>query len=196
MPSPPIVWGKILNFLERPWVLWAGCLWGLAEATLFFVVPDVLLTFVALYSPRRTPKLVASILLGSLAGGSLMFYMGARNPRQAEAMVLRVPFVSPAMIEKTHHGFERDGLWTLAKAPGNGIPYKVYCVQASRYANWGAFIAMSVLARLERFAPFWIAAAALGTIFRTRIHRRPAFPAAMHVVLWILGYAWYWSRIG
>jgi membrane protein YqaA with SNARE-associated domain len=171
-------------------------LWGFAEATLFFVVPDVLLTFVALYSPRRTPKLVAFILLGSLAGGSLMFYLGARNPQQAETMVLRVPFVSPAMFDKTHRGFERDGLWTLAKAPGNGIPYKVYCVQASRYVTWGSFIAMSVLARLERFAPFWIVAVGLGITFRTRIHRRPAFPAAIHAVLWILGYAWYWSRVG
>jgi membrane protein YqaA with SNARE-associated domain len=196
MPPPPIVREHGLKFIERPWVLWAGCLWGLAEATLFFVVPDVLLTFVALYSPRRTLKLVAFILLGSLAGGTAMFYLGAWNPTQAQTMVLDVPFVSPAMFDKTHQGFKRDGLWTLAKAPGNGIPYKVYCVQASHYARWGAFLAMSALARLERFAPFWVVAVGLGIIFRERIHRRPVFPAAIHAVLWILGYAWYWSRIG
>jgi len=190
MPPPPIVW------YERPWVLWAGCLWGFAEATLFFVVPDVLLTLVGLYSLPRSAKLIAFILLGALMGGTVMFYLGARDPRPAEAAVLHVPFVTPAMFTKTHSGFERDGIWTLAKAPGNGIPYKVYCVQASRYANWGTFIVISVLARLERFAPFWVVAAVLGTVFRKQIQRRQMIPALIHVSLWILGYAWYWSRIG
>src|SRR5215470_3253255 len=174
MPAPVIVW------YERPWVLWAGCLWGFAEATLFFVVPDVLLTLVALYSLRRSAKLIAFILLGALAGGTVTFYLGAKNPGQAEAVVLHVPFVTPAMFTKSHSGFERDGIWTLAKAPGNGIPYKVYCVQASRYVSWATFIAVSVLARLERFAPFWIVAAGLGIAFPTRIHRRPMLPAIAH----------------
>jgi membrane protein YqaA with SNARE-associated domain len=195
MPPPATVGDNISKLVEHPWMLWLGCLWGFAEATLFFVVPDVLFTLVALYSPRRTVKLVGFILLGALAGGTLMFYLGAKSPERAEAAVLRVPFVSPAMLDKTNRGFERDGIWTLAKAPGNGIPYKVYCVQASRYANWLAFIALSVLARLERFAPFWIVAAVLALIFRTQIQRRPLIPAIAHLSLWILGYAWYWSKI-
>jgi hypothetical protein len=37
--------------IERSWILWAGFIWGFAEATLFFIVPDVLLTFVVLFSP-------------------------------------------------------------------------------------------------------------------------------------------------
>jgi membrane protein DedA with SNARE-associated domain len=195
MPSSALVRGRIENLLERPWVLALGGLWGFAEATLFFVVPDVLLTFVALYSPRRSVKLVTFILLGALAGGTLMFHLGVRNPKQAETLVLRVPFVSSAMFEKTHEGFKRDGIWTLAKAPGNGIPYKVYCVQAGRYANWSRFLLVSLLARLERFAPFWIVSVALGLVFRGRIRRRPVVPAVAHIILWILGYAWYWSSI-
>jgi pimeloyl-ACP methyl ester carboxylesterase len=187
-PGPP-------GFIQKPWILCAGVVWGFAEATLFFIVPDVLLTLVALYSFRRSAKLVAFILLGALAGGTVMFYLGAKNPAGAKALVLHVPFVSDAMFSKTQTGFQRDGIFTLAKAPGNGIPYKVYCVQASHYAGWPAFIAMSVLARLERFAPFWLFAAALGIAFRKRIHRRPLVPAAVHACLWILGYSWYWSKI-
>ena len=183
------------RLIESPWILWAGVVWGFAEATLFFIVPDVLLTLVALYSFRRSAKLVAFILLGALAGGTVMFYLGGKYPAHAKTVVLRVPFVSAAMFSKTQAGFQRDGLWTLAKAPGNGIPYKVYGVQASQYAGWAAFVAMSVLARLERFAPFWLIAAALGLAFRQRIHRRPLMAAAVHSCLWILGYAWYWSKI-
>lgn len=183
------------TFVHRRWILWAGVAWGFAEATLFFIVPDVLLTLVALYSLRRSLKLVAFILLGALMGGTVMFYQGAEDPARAQAMVLHVPFVSTAMFTKTHAGFERDGIWTLAKSPGNGIPYKVYCVQASRYAGWPSFIAISALARLERFAPFWLVAAVFGFAFRKRIKRCPWFPAVTHACLWILGYALYWSTI-
>ena len=195
MAQLPVRETETPRLFERPWVLWLGFVWGFAEATLFFIVPDVLLTLVALYSLRRSAKLIAVILLGALAGGTVMFYVGAKNPGRAEAVVLRVPFVSPAMFAKTRQGFERDGIWTLAKASGNGIPYKVYCVQASRYANWGVFIAVSMVARLERFAPFWLVAAALGIAFRGRINRRPMVPAVIHAILWIVGYVWYWNRI-
>jgi membrane protein YqaA with SNARE-associated domain len=195
MPSSATTWGRIPESLNRPWVLWAGFLWGFAEATLFFIVPDVLLTFVALYSPRRSRKLIGVILLGALAGGTLMFRLGANNPERAEQAVLRVPFVSTAMFAKTQQGFERNGIWTLAKAPGNGIPYKVYCVQASRYAGWGKFVAVSAVARLERFAPFWLVSALIGMAFRQRIQRKPLIPALAHISIWIAGYAWYWSRI-
>lgn len=182
------------GFVERPWIPWLGFAWGFAEATLFFIVPDVLFTLVALYSRRRSVKLVAAILLGAMAGGTVMFYLGT-NPARAESVVLKVPFVSTAMFTKTREGFQHDGMWTLAKSPGNGIPYKVYCVQAASYGRWPLFILISVLARLERFAPFWLVSAALGIGFRQRIRRRPAFPAMIHAVLWTLGYALYWIRI-
>src|SRR5215467_14166095 len=151
-----------VGFVEGPWILWVGFAWGLAEATLFFIVPDVLFTLVALYSPRRSVKLVAFILLGAMTGGTAMFYLGPKTPVRAESVVRKVPFVSPAMFTKTREGFQRDGMWTLAKSPGNGIPYKVYCVQAATYGGWPLFILISVLARLERFAPFWLVSAALG----------------------------------
>jgi membrane protein YqaA with SNARE-associated domain len=196
MPQPAIGQSQTPEFVFHPGILWLGVLWGFAEATFFFIVPDVLLTLVALYSWRRSAQLLASILLGALAGGTAMFYFGAKAEPQAKAVVLQVPFVSRSMFVNTRQGFERNGIWTLVRGPGNGIPYKVYCVQASRYANWGTFIVISVLARLERFAPFWVVAAVLGTVFRKQIQRRQMIPALIHVSLWILGYAWYWSRIG
>lgn len=195
MPPPPATQPQTPVFIFRPWILWAGFAWGFAEATLFFVVPDVLLTFVALYSPRRSARVIVFILLGALAGGTVMFWLGARDAAQAQAIVLRVPFVAPAMFQKTHNGFQRDGIWTLTKSPGNGIPYKVYCVQAGGYSGWPLFMIASALARMERFAPFWLVSAGLGLVFRRRITRRPMVPALAHAALWILGYAWYWSAI-
>src|SRR5437879_12786497 len=99
MPEKSLSEPQIPEFTLRPWSLWAGFVWGFAEATLFFIVPDVLLTFIALYSFRRSVKVLAFILLGALVGGTLMFYTGQRSPEQAKSVVLRFPFVSPPMLD-------------------------------------------------------------------------------------------------
>jgi membrane protein YqaA with SNARE-associated domain len=181
--------------ISNPWVLWLGFFWGLAEATLFFIVPDVLLTLIALFSFRRSARLLACILAGALCGGSVMFLFGKVAPPEARMTVLQVPFVSPAMLDKTGKSFERDGIWAMTKGPGNGIPYKVYCVQASRYSGLGLFLVVSLIARLERFALFWLIAGGLGVAFRKNILRQPKIAVAVHACIWIAGYAWYWSRI-
>jgi membrane protein YqaA with SNARE-associated domain len=183
------------EFIFRSGVLWAGFAWGFAEATLFFIVPDVLLTLVALFSFRRSARVLACILLGALAGGAIMFYLGAKDPAQARQVVLRVPFVSQAMFEKTQQSFQRDGIWALTKGPGNGIPYKVYGVQARKYSGLLLFLLASLLARLERFALFWLIAGAMGSLFRKNILRQPMVTVAVHACIWIIGYAWYWSKI-
>jgi hypothetical protein len=179
----------------HPWILWLGLFWGFAEATLFFIVPDVLLTLIALFSFRRSARVLACILLGALAGGTLMFLFGARSPSQATADVLKVPFVSAVMFDKTQRSFQRDGIWALTKRPGNGIPYKVYAVQAGKYSGLVLFLLVSLLARLERFALFWLISGAIGFVFRKNILRQPKIAVALHVGIWIVGYAFYWSRI-
>ncbi|HET8891826.1 MAG TPA: hypothetical protein VFQ41_23205 [Candidatus Angelobacter sp.] len=183
------------EFIFQPGVLWAGFAWGFAEATLFFIVPDVLLTLVALFSFPRSARVLVCILLGALAGGTIMFSLGAKDPAQARQVVLRVPFVSQVMFDKTQISFQRDGIWALTKGPGNGIPYKVYCVQSHKYSRTPLFLLVSLLARLERFVLFWLIAAALGSFFRKYILRQPKVAVAVHACIWIVGYAWYWSKI-
>jgi hypothetical protein len=50
-----------------------------------------------------------------LAGGTIMFFLGARDPVQAETVMLRIPFVSAAMFQKTQQSFHSDGAWALTK---------------------------------------------------------------------------------
>jgi len=195
MPRPFVSEPQTPEFASRPWILWAGLVWGFAEATLFFIVPDVLLTLIALFSFRRSARVLICIMLGALAGGTIMFYLGASKPEQAKAVVLHVPFVSSAMFQKTQQSFQHDGIWALTKGPGNGIPYKVYCVQASPYSGLPLFLLASVLARLERFALFWLIAGTIGFIFRRNIRRQPKVTVAVYACIWLIGYALYWSSI-
>jgi len=109
--------------------------------------------------------------------------------------VLRVPFVSAAMFDRTGRGFQQAGIWELTKAAASGIPYKVFCVQASRYAGLPSFLVVSLLARLERFALFWLIAGAIGAVFDRNIRRQPKVAMAIHALIWIAGYTWYWVRV-
>src|SRR5437667_439728 len=63
-----------------PWAARVGLLWGFAEATLFFIVPDVLLGAVALFAPRAAPRLLAFTLAGALVGFLARGWI-ARRPR-------------------------------------------------------------------------------------------------------------------
>jgi hypothetical protein len=68
-------------------------------------------------------------------------------------------------------------------------------VQAGKYSGLLLFLLASLLARLERFALFWLIAGAMGLLFRKNILRQPMVAVAVHACTWIIGYAWYWSKI-
>jgi hypothetical protein len=76
----------------------AAAVWGLAEATLFFVVPDVLLTWLAAFRPRVACKAVVACLAGALAGGSrrpgTMDAVGRRLEYRVSGVLLRNGLVS------------------------------------------------------------------------------------------------------
>jgi membrane protein YqaA with SNARE-associated domain len=175
--------------------LWIAFLWGVAEATLFFVIPDVFLTLVALFSFRGSAKTLAAILAGALLGGSVLYVAGKRAPESAQSAILRVPFVSRSMFAKTRQDLDQSGIWIMVTALRRGIPYKVYAVQASHYSSWPMFLLVSALARLERFAPLWIVAGLIGLIFRRAVASHPSRAVAIYAALWIVGYAWYWMTI-
>ena len=128
-------------------------LWGFAEATLFFVVPDVWLTLIAV---RRglVPALVACgwALVGALAGGLAMYAWGAFDPAAARDVLESVPAIDRDMIDGVRSALRDDGAAAIFLGPLQGIPYKIYAVEAPA-AGIGvlAFLAVSVPARLLRF---------------------------------------------
>ena len=76
----------------------AAFAWGFAEATLFFVVPDVWLTLIAVRRGLR-PALVACgwALAGALAGGLAMYAWGAFDTATArEALEIFTRMASAA----------------------------------------------------------------------------------------------------
>lgn len=173
----------------------AAFAWGLAEATLFFIVADVLLTFIALRLGLRVGLIAAlAAALGAAVGGIVMRQIGATDPAMALAMLRAVPFLPDHEIERGLAGMAQTQ-WPLAMLRGSvtGIPYKVYAVGAGLNDIPAALFAIvTVPARLARFAAATILLAWLGD----RLEGHVAFrsQALLLAAFWILFYGEFWLR--
>jgi membrane protein YqaA with SNARE-associated domain len=126
--------------------------WGFAEATLFFIVPDVGLTWIALSDLRRALVACLWALVGALAGGLLMYGWGATRVQSAEAALVRVPAVNQQMLREVRQQVDQSGVKALFAGPLAGRPYKIYAVYAGALRqSLPAFLLVSIPARLLRF---------------------------------------------
>jgi hypothetical protein len=77
----------------------AAALWGFAEATLFFLVPDVLLTGIAMRKGLRVALLASlAAAAAATAGGLIMYRWAAADAAGARQVIDLLPAVSPAQI--------------------------------------------------------------------------------------------------
>ena len=167
-------------------------LWGFAEGTLFFILPDVPLSFVALFRPRRALIHIAAIIVGAVLAGAVMFTWSSHSAAAAQA-VARVPAVSPAMFTRAEGDWNRYGIWGVSLGPLRGIPYKVYAVEAPAHSGLLEFLLVTIPARLWRLAAVWVGFAGTGILLR-KAGRASAAPV-LHALFWIVTYAIYWSKV-
>jgi len=194
--APPLAsiprWQRAL--VGYPGICFAA-LWGVAEATFFFVVPDVLLSFVAILEWPRTWKHVLAAIAGATLGGALLFHWASVEPSRARAAVGSVPFIRESMFTKADEGLREGGLISVFLGSVSGLPYKLYAVQAPRYFRANYFLLGTPAARAVRFLLVWIGfgAAALG--LKSTFPRSKPWLPAIYAALWIASYALYWGRI-
>lgn len=174
--------------------------WGAAEATCFFIVPDVWLSRVALRSPRRAAAASVSALVGAVVGGLATRAWARRRPRAATfAAMRRLPAINAAMLDRVEGDVRRDGFRVVLRGPVRGVPYKLYAREAGlQGVGVAPFVGWSLPARLPRF----VLVAGLGAGL-ARLGRRilPAgvsdrIAPTVHTVVWIAFYAWYLSVVG
>ncbi len=164
--------------------------WGLAEATLFFFVPDVFLTWLAL--DREKPAYAACwyALVGALVGGAIVFAWGAGDAQSARDALDAVPGIRPDMIASVREDLTEHGPAALFAGPPRGVPYKIFA------AEWGAlggslaiFLLVSIPARVLRF----LLAVAITRFLRRRAMARLSLRScrAVHLLFWLGFYGWY-----
>ncbi|MER0236985.1 hypothetical protein [Fulvimarina sp. MAC8] len=176
-------------------VLFAA-LWGFGEASLFFVVPDVLISFVAVrYGLTKALMLGGFAALAAAMAGAFMAYWGASDAEAAIAMLAQIPAIEEALIEATRTRLAEDGYWAVLSGAVTGVPYKIFAVLAGE-AGWSifAFALISIPIRFCRFALTAALAGLVGRILVAGIGMRWALAALCG--FWILLYAYYFNAIG
>lgn len=172
--------------------------WGVAEATLFFIVPDPLISWLAMkrgFKAGAWASLWAA--LGAGVGGAVIFLWSVSDPASSHRAVAAVPAISETMIAEAQADIDRNG-WFIAamKGPLTSTPYKVYALLAPHGAAQGsgaslaAFAPAALPVRLPRFLLVAGCFALIGHLLRGRIDRRILLSAFTSG--WLLFYLWFW----
>jgi membrane protein YqaA with SNARE-associated domain len=140
----------------------AALLWGFAEATVFFIVPDVLLTLIAQRAGLRAALVATGFaVLGACAGGLVMWHLGSHYPAETLAALDMVPAVSPEMVARARTSLAAAPFDALLAGAFSGIPYKVFAgTAASGGVSASALLLFTIPARAARFL-FAVAATVL-----------------------------------
>jgi membrane protein YqaA with SNARE-associated domain len=169
-----------------------AALWGFGEATLFFIVPDVFLTVVALRDRRAALLCCGAAIAGALAGGLLLYRWGQADPAGATSALLAVPAIGQGMIQDVRSSLASQGFVALFLGPLKGTPYKIYAVASGDIGlSLPAFLLVSIPARGVRFLVMTLAA--------SRASRGPlaSWPLArkrvLTIALWTVFYTAYFA---
>ena len=172
---------------RRAWLGAAAALWGFAEGTLFFIVPDVLLSAIAIRSLRNAVLAAVLATLGAMAGGTVMYFWGS----DALGIVRSLPDVRPEMPARVRQQLEEYGAPATVLGPLRTTPYKLYAVQApASNVSYGSFMLITPVARFPRFLLVSLGVALAARYLKPRLGTRGAYGlwlaswVAIYLVLW------------
>lgn len=174
----------------------AAFLWGFAEGTLFFIIPDVLLTLTALFSFRSAVLQLFAAVSGALLAGCILFCWAGQDYPKAYETVMSVPYVNETMKATVHNHFDaHTTTGSLLRGSFSGIPYKLYAIEAPSRVDFLSFLLATLPARSARFLCSVLFFGAVGYWQRGRIRKNPLLAFAGHGIFWIIFYAIYWSSL-
>ena len=169
--------------------------WGFAEATVFFIVPDVYLGLIVLFNWRRGFVATACFLAGAMTGGAVLFILAAHDPAGTNRLLLSIPLIHIDMLNSVRAQLQSDGLIAMVLGPKDGIPYKVYAAQAGiQGLSLMQFVALTIPARLERVLPEVLAEALCGIVLRGFFRRHAGWIVGIYAYVWVCIYAAYTLR--
>ncbi len=173
----------------------AALIWGFAEATLFFIVPDVWLSFAGREKLSKGIRACFFALAGALIGGTLMYAWGHLHAESAFQSLEKIPGINQPVIDQAGAELEHHGWTAILRAPLKGAPYKVYAVQSARLdMSVFLFLFISIPARLLRFL---VTTVLIHFALHLVLGKKTARIRQFALILgWILFYAVYFARMG
>lgn len=182
----------IRSALRHNRILVLTFVWAFAEATVFFIVPDILIGFAALSNMRRGLRAVVVATVGATLGGLTTYLLAP----QIGALLPHIPGISPAMIADAHARLVASGWPTIITAAVEGIPYKVFAIEAARIdMPLPLLLLVTPLARAWRFLLAAFVAGCIGIVLRPHIRAHPRFFLLMGVTVWVHEYVVYFRDL-
>ena len=170
-------------------------LWGWSEATWFFIVPDVLLTLLALRSLRTALVACVWATVGAIVGGAMTYDYANLHPASSREILVMIPGISDRMIGDVGLQLERHGAAAVFAGPLRGIPYKIYAVQwAWQHRPLMELLLTSIPARAIRFVLTSVLAALIAAPLRRRMRERTLLH--IHLLVWTAFYTAYFAMHG
>lgn len=171
-----------------------AALWGVAEATFFFFLPDIYLTRIAIKFPARAIKACFITAFAACIGGSLMYLWGHSDSYQAYRFLEFIPAIFPKMIAEVVQSLKPNPWWALMIAPFKGIPYKIYAVAfGANGISFIGFLIASFFARLCRFLLITSMAIILVRLLKLYFKFKTLF--YLHLFIWTIIYILYFSMV-
>ena len=175
----------------------AGFWWGFAEGLFLFIVPDVFVTFAALFSLRAGATAWLSSIAGSLAGVVAIYLLQAVGGVDYLRFLTTIPGISGGLIDRVRTTLAASGLPYTPLLVLGGVPLKVYAGAAFALGLPVASVLLwTVFARIVRMAPTFALAAAARLVFPRSIDAYAAAWSVVFAAVWITFYVVYFLAVG
>jgi membrane protein YqaA with SNARE-associated domain len=167
--------------------------WGFAEATLFFIVPDVWLSYLAVrLGFMRAFWAGVFCVAGAIAGGLVLYGISLfAGPSLLEVMDA-LPAISRGMIDDAGAALRGEPMDAMIIGSLSGVPYKIFAAQAATAGlSPLELIAFTGPARALRFILVCALAGAVAQVLQRWISSRQLL--YVHAGCWLTFYAYYFS---
>jgi membrane protein YqaA with SNARE-associated domain len=180
---------RLFDHVKSRWSIIIAFIWGFAEATAFFIVPDVYMGFVALFNWRRGLSAAIAALLGAMLGGSVMYVLAMNNPSGVNSFLTHIPLIDAELVNGVANQTHAQGIVAVLTGPLKGTPYKIYAAQAGEQSlPFLYFVLMTIPARLERFIPLVLVLGGIGKWFEAFCRRYTKLVMSGYILMWLLIY--------
>jgi membrane protein YqaA with SNARE-associated domain len=166
-------------------------IWGFAEATLFFVVPDVWVGWIAMRRPRRVVAMWLAASAGGILGAAIL-HIAVRSGWDPDRRFRSLPGVQAGDIEDVREAIAADPTRAFAMGAVTGVPVKIYVAEAARAGlPLSRTVALVALNRVPRIGVSGLVGVTIGAL-APRVGLGRPVTAVLYIVGWFLFYAWYW----
>ncbi|PCJ99185.1 MAG: hypothetical protein COA45_07035 [Zetaproteobacteria bacterium] len=170
--------------------------WGFAEATFFFFVPDIWLTRIAVTDLKEAVINAFITLIGALIGGTVLYILASISFDYIRQALDFVPAISKNMIDQAGEQMQNaNPVKVIIMAGFTGLPFKIYAAWSGHLAlSVPVFILISAVARIGRF--LFLIFVIYGTKSVLKSYMSTKNLLWLHTVLWICFYCYYFFKMG